>query len=49
MGNLIDHNLNSPLVTLAAGLVVELTILLLIPMLYYLWATNREKRLKAAA
>jgi putrescine transport system permease protein len=49
VGNLIDHQLNSPQVTLAAGLVVELTILLLLPMLYYLYATNREKRLRAAA
>jgi ABC-type spermidine/putrescine transport system permease subunit I len=49
VGNLIDHALGSPQVTQAAALVVELTILLLLPMLYYLYSTNREKRLQATA
>ena len=47
VGNLIDHNLNTPQVTQAACLVVLLTLLLLVPMLYYLYATNRERRVRA--
>jgi spermidine/putrescine transport system permease protein len=48
VGNLIDQRLNSPQVTQAASLVVLLTLLLLLPMLYYLYATNRESRVRAA-
>ena len=44
VGNLIDHSLNSPFVTRAAALVVLLMGLLLIPMLYYLYATARATR-----
>ncbi len=44
VGNLIDHTINSPSVTLSASLVVLLMGLLIIPMLYYLYATNRAAR-----
>jgi ABC-type spermidine/putrescine transport system permease subunit I len=48
VGNLIDSALNGPLVTQAASLVVLLTVLLLLPMLYYLYVTNRANRMAAA-
>jgi ABC-type spermidine/putrescine transport system permease subunit I len=44
IGNLIDHSINSPSVTTSASLVVLLMGVLLIPMLYYLYATNRAAR-----
>jgi spermidine/putrescine transport system permease protein len=43
-GNLIDHAINSPFVTRAAALVLLLMIALMIPMLYYLYATARATR-----
>ena len=43
-GNLIDHALGSPFVTRAAALVVLLMGLLIVPMLYYLYATARATR-----
>ena len=43
-GNLVDHAINSPFVTRAAGLVLVMMIGLLIPMLYYLYATARATR-----
>jgi spermidine/putrescine transport system permease protein len=47
-GNLIDHAINSPFVTRAAGLVLLLMVLLMIPMLYYLYSTARATREQAA-
>jgi spermidine/putrescine transport system permease protein len=44
IGNLIDHSINSPFVTRAAALVVFLMVLLIIPMLYYLYSTSRATR-----
>lgn len=47
MANLIDHAVNSPLVTRAAGLVLLLMLVLLIPMMYYLYTTARATRERA--
>ena len=44
VGNLIDHALNSPLVTRAAALVVFMMALLILPMLYYLYSTAKAAR-----
>jgi len=44
LGNLVDHAINSPFVTRAASLVVVLMVLLLLPMLYYMYATARAGR-----
>jgi spermidine/putrescine transport system permease protein len=44
VGNLVDHAVNSPLVGRAAALVLVLMVLLVIPMLYYLYATSRASR-----
>lgn len=44
VGNLIDRAINSPFVTQAASLVVLLMGLLLLPMLYYLYATAKAAR-----
>ena len=43
-GNLVDHAINSPFVTRAAALVLLMMIALLIPMMYYLYATARATR-----
>jgi ABC-type spermidine/putrescine transport system permease subunit I len=43
-GNLVDHAINSPFVTRAAGLVLLMMITLMIPMLYYLYSTARATR-----
>jgi spermidine/putrescine transport system permease protein len=47
VGNLVDHAINSPFVTRAAALVMVMTGLLLIPMLYYLYATAKAGREQA--
>jgi spermidine/putrescine transport system permease protein len=44
LGNVVDHAVNSPFVTRAASLVIVMMGLLVLPMLYYLHATNREPR-----
>jgi spermidine/putrescine transport system permease protein len=44
VGNLIDHAIGSPFVTRAAALVVLLMVMLILPMLYYLYATARATR-----
>jgi putrescine transport system permease protein len=44
IGNLIDDTLNSPFVARAASLVAVLAALLILPMLYYLYATARATR-----
>ena len=46
--NLIDHAVNSPLVTRAAGLVLLMMVLLMIPMMYYLYTTARATREQTA-
>jgi spermidine/putrescine transport system permease protein len=46
--NLIDHAVNSPLVTRAAGLVLLMMVLLMVPMMYYLYTTARATREQAA-
>jgi spermidine/putrescine transport system permease protein len=43
-GNLVDHAIYSPFVTRAAGLVLLMMLTLMIPMLYYLYATARATR-----
>jgi spermidine/putrescine transport system permease protein len=43
-GNLVDRAINSPFVTRAAGLVLLMMIALIIPMLYYLYATAKASR-----
>ncbi len=48
IGNLIDRGITGPLVTQAASLVILLMLLLILPMLYYLHATNRASRMEAA-
>ena len=48
VGNLIDHAIGSPFVTRAAALVVFLMVLLIVPMLYYLYSTARATREAAA-
>jgi ABC-type spermidine/putrescine transport system permease subunit I len=45
LGTLIDRAVNSPLVTQAAAFVVVMMGLLIIPMLYYLYATARAARM----
>jgi spermidine/putrescine transport system permease protein len=45
LGTVIDRAINSPFVTQAAALVVVLMGLLLIPMLYYMYATARAARM----
>jgi ABC-type spermidine/putrescine transport system permease subunit I len=47
VGNLVDQALNSPFVGRAAALTVLLMALLLLPMLYYLYATSRAARERA--
>jgi spermidine/putrescine transport system permease protein len=47
LGNVVDHAVNSPFVTRAASLVIVMMGLLVLPMLYYLHATNREGREEA--
>jgi spermidine/putrescine transport system permease protein len=42
LGNVIDEAINSPFVGRAASLVLVLTGLLLLPMLYYLFATRHS-------
>ena len=44
VGNLIDHAINSPIVTAAAALVALLMVLLIVPMLYYLYSTAKATR-----
>ena len=44
VGNLIDHAINSPFVTAAAALVALLMVLLIVPMLYYLYSTAKATR-----
>jgi spermidine/putrescine transport system permease protein len=44
VGNLVDRAKSSPFVTRAAGLVVVLMLMLLIPMAYYLYSTARASR-----
>jgi spermidine/putrescine transport system permease protein len=48
VGNVIDHAIGSPFVTMAASLVVVMMILLIVPMLYYLFSTARANRELAA-
>ena len=44
MGNLVDHAIRSPFVTRAASLVALMMVLLVIPMIYYLYSTARASR-----
>ena len=44
VGNLVDHAIRSPFVTRAASLVALMMVLLLIPMIYYLYSTARASR-----
>jgi spermidine/putrescine transport system permease protein len=45
LANLIDNSINSPLVGQAASLVILMMLILLVPMLYYLYETNRASRM----
>ncbi len=44
LANLIDDSINSPLVAQAASIVIIMMFILLIPMLYYLYETNKAAR-----
>jgi ABC-type spermidine/putrescine transport system permease subunit I len=44
IGNLVDHAIRSPFVTRAASLVALMMVLLIIPMIYYLYSTARAAR-----
>jgi ABC-type spermidine/putrescine transport system permease subunit I len=44
LANVIDRNINGALVTQSASLVILMMIILLIPMLYYLYDTNKASR-----
>jgi ABC-type spermidine/putrescine transport system permease subunit I len=47
IGNLINNTITSPLVGQAASMVIVLMLILILPMLYYLYATNRAARADA--
>jgi ABC-type spermidine/putrescine transport system permease subunit I len=44
VGNVVDHAINSPFVTRAAAVVLLLMVGLMIPMMYYLYATAKATR-----